>query len=83
MNMFRGKNTTPKPKVNIGREPSVGPASYDNRPRVPPTRPDVRVPSATGSQNSVQPNTLVVAVDFGTFAFRFLPHVLFKIFGAY
>src|SRR5271156_1784986 len=73
MKMFRGKTTTPKPKVTIGREPSRGPASYDTRPRAPAPRPDARVPSDTGTQNSVQPNTLVVAVDFGTFAFRVFP----------
>lgn len=62
--MFRPKPAKqPKPLV---REPSRGPAAYDARPASSPVRPMMgRAVSNATNPPAVEPNTLVVAVDFG------------------
>ena len=63
--MFRPKSG--KQKV-IERQPSRGPAAYDSRPIPPPMRPTSINRSLSNVQQNaptVEPNTLVVAVDFG------------------
>ena len=65
--LFRPKSKTPaKP---LGREPSRGPAAYDSRPAPPPVRPINRAASTASTAGAVEPNTLVVAVDFGTYSY--------------
>ena len=64
--MFRPKSGKQKP---IERQPSRGPAAYDSRPvHVQPMRPtSINRSLSTVQPNvpAVEPNTLVVAVDFG------------------
>ena len=61
--MFRTKTSKQKPSLH--REPSRGPAAYDSRPAPPPARTLNRALSDSATPPSVEPNTLVVAVDFG------------------
>jgi hypothetical protein len=63
MKMFRTKTSKQKPALH--REPSRGPAAYDSRPAPAPVRPLNRALSDSATPPSVEPNTLVVAVDFG------------------
>ena len=63
--MFRPKAGKPK---FIERQPSRGPAAYDSRPIPPPMRPTSINRSLSNAQPNtpaIEPNTLVVAVDFG------------------
>jgi len=60
--MFKQKSAKPKPII---REPSRGPASWDNRQAPAPVRPVIRATNVSGTAPQVEPNTLVVAVDFG------------------
>jgi hypothetical protein len=70
MNMFRSKTAKQKP---LQREPSRGPAAYDSRPTpASPVRPLGRALSDGATSPGVEPNTLVVAVDFGN-----SPHTAF------
>jgi hypothetical protein len=69
MNMFRSKTAKQKP---LQREPSRGPAAYDSRPTPSPVRPLNRALSDSATAPTVEPNTLVVAVDFGKIPTPFL-----------
>jgi hypothetical protein len=64
MKMF-SRSKTSKQKA-LTREPSRATAAYDSRP-VQPMRPTSTRPMSDPSvtSNTVEPNTLVVAVDFG------------------
>lgn len=66
--MFRPKPGKQRP---LSREPSRGPAAYDSRPVASPIRPTSinRALSNATNAPAVEPNTLVVAVDFGTSPF--------------
>jgi hypothetical protein len=62
--MFRSK--TGKQQKPLVREPSRGPASYESRAMPPMRLPLTRPLSEAGTPTTAEPNTLVVAVDFGT-----------------
>jgi len=66
--MFRPKSGKQRP---LAREPSRGPAAYDARPVASPIRPTSinRALSNATNAPAVEPNTLVVAVDFGASPF--------------
>jgi hypothetical protein len=72
--MFRPKSKVP-PKP-LAREPSRGPAAYDSHPAPSPVRTVNRATSNASNVGAVEPNTLVVAVDFGTSSSNFLAFMM-------